>query len=131
MGTVVCGEGSCTDTSKEINKDSEWPLNGSKDCATALVTAGYVVAQCAATAARPTVQPMTWGRVACCTACWAASCPASPPSSSDRRPGRGTTLRETQEEMLEHLCAAQPASCARRLSRSRRGGTAQSRGRRR
>merc|ERR1712106_1048589 len=124
MGTVVCGEGSCTDTKVEIIKDPKWPLNGSKDCSTALVTAGYVVARCAVTAARPTVQPKTCGRVACCTACWAASCPASPPSSSGRRPGRGTTLRGTLEEMLEHQCAAQPASCARRLSRSRRGGTA-------
>merc|ERR1712106_490100 len=108
MGTVGCGEGSCTEV-QIIEKNSKWPLNGSKDCATALVTAGYVVARCVATAARHMVQPMTWVRVACCTACWAASCPASPPSSSGRRPGRGTTLMETLEEMLEHLCAAPPA----------------------
>jgi len=54
-----------------------------------------------------------WISLGSYAASWAASCPASPRSSSGRRPGRSSTLRVVPWEMLEPLSAAHPVWTAR------------------
>jgi len=93
-------------------KPKRWPT-GNKDCATAVATAPYAVVEHSVSHVWCTGTLRIWISLGSCAASWAASCPASPRSSSGRRPGRSSTLRVVPWEMLEHRSAAHPVWTAR------------------